>query len=140
MKNMFRNTIIFSVAIMMFGCNLTSFGEKPSIAPEKVVINEKPEEFLYAYDKATKECKKGNMIARYIPDESVSLEQLTFECVDPNAGEESEETVDTAAVEDTSYEDQVDMETETVEESELENETDLEPELTEKQLEEPAQQ
>jgi hypothetical protein len=79
----FQNSKIIIIVIsfvMIAGCKILT-SHTSSVAPDKVVLNEDPNDFRHAYDKANKECKKGDRKTVYIPDTTANLDQFTFECV-----------------------------------------------------------
>lgn len=94
-----------------------------SSTDNQVVVKAKPESFLDAYDLATKECNKNTRIAQYITDGTDKMEEVAFDCFDPNP--EAEVVADAEAEE----------QAETIEQEEVSDETATE-EITEEISEE----
>ncbi len=71
--------IIFCSVVLITACsNQVSI---QSITSDMVVVKAPPENFIDAYDAAKKECEKNTKKAEYIPDDTVGLEIVAFNCV-----------------------------------------------------------
>ncbi len=98
-----QNSKIFTIACFIL--LITACSNEPSIisvTSDKVIIGGPPEKFTAAYELAKKECLKNTKTAEYIPDTTVNLKEVAFNCVGPEAEEEA------AATEETITEDEAD--------------------------------
>ena len=108
--------IIFCVFVLITACsNQLSI---KSVSDDKVVISGPPEEFVNAFGLAKKQCEKNNKFAQYVPDETASLQEVTFNCVGEEAAVEPQ--IDTESQTETPTE----METEVMTEDETGMEAD----------------
>ena len=117
-----RNSKIFTITCFIL--LITACSNEPSIksaTSDKVIIGGPPEKFTAAYDLAKNECQKNTKTAEYIPDTNVSLKEVAFNCVGPEAEEEA------VATEKTTTEDEADTE-------EIPTEVEENPEETEDAL------
>jgi hypothetical protein len=80
MNILYRNLlVIFCFIVLITACsNQVSI---QSITSDMVVVKAPPENFIDAYDAAKKECEKNTKKAEYIPDDTVGLEIVAFNCV-----------------------------------------------------------
>ena len=92
------------IAIFCFSILLTACGSGPvikSATKDKVEISSPPEQFIEAYDLAKKECGKHTKTTQYIPDNTVDLKDVAFDCI----GEDIEVVAETTEpVEETATE------------------------------------
>ncbi len=120
-----RNIYLF--ASLCFSILLAACSNGPvikSATKDKVDISSPPEQFIEAYDLAKKECEKYTKTTQYIPDNTVDLKDVAFECV----GEDIEVVAEaTEPVEETATEvEEVMPDAETEVEVETESETLIE--------------
>jgi len=81
--------IILCLSILVTACGSNS-PVITSATADKVEIKSPPDQFIEAYDLAKKECDKNTKTAHYIQDNTVSLEEIAFDCI----GEEVEVAVE----------------------------------------------
>ncbi len=94
-----RISKIFTIAC--FFLLVAACSNEPSIksaTAEKVIIGHPPEKFTAAYELAKKECLKHTKTAEYIPSNTASLSEVTFDCVGPESEDEVTATEETTAV------------------------------------------
>tara|TARA_R110000782_G_scaffold65058_1_gene132461 strand:- start:755 stop:1120 length:366 start_codon:yes stop_codon:yes gene_type:complete len=76
-----RNSKLFTIACFILSVSACS--NDPSIksaSSDKVIIGGPPEKFTAAYELAKAECQKHTKIARYTPDSTTNLSEVTFNC------------------------------------------------------------
>lgn len=91
-----RNSKIFTIACFIL--LIAACSNEPSIksaTSDKVIISGPPEKFTAAFELAKKECLKNTKTAEYIPDSTVDLKEVAFNCVGPGAEEEVAATEET---------------------------------------------
>ena len=126
-----RNSKIFTIACFLLLS--TACSNEPTIksaTSEKVTVGGPPEKFTSAYELAKNECLKYTKTAEYIPDTSVGLKEVAFNCVGPETEEETVATGETTAEGDAGSE-EVSNEAENNPEETGELPTSTEDELTE---------
>jgi hypothetical protein len=97
-----RNRKLFTIiffSVMVSACS--NQAKIISSSEDQVVVKAQPQSFTEAYDMAKKECEKNTRIAQYIPDGREDLNEVAFNCFNPNPEVVAEAAVDENSEEQT---------------------------------------
>jgi hypothetical protein len=87
--------VIFCFVVLITACSNHPILQ--SATSDMVVIKAQPEMFVDAYEMAEKECQNYTKNAEYIPDETVDIKIVAFNCVGVEAEEVATETEEAPA-------------------------------------------